>query len=90
MTKAATDDPARQSLFSRQVKALEEFFGTELVRRKGRGFVLTPAGERLNGVSRECFASLWNFKSECQGLPVEIVIGAGESVIRCLLMLKLA
>jgi DNA-binding transcriptional LysR family regulator len=90
VTRAAKGDPARQSLFSRQVKELEEFFGTELVRRKGRGVVLTPAGERLNIVARECFASLWDFKSECQGLPVEIVIGAGESLIRWLLMPKLA
>jgi DNA-binding transcriptional LysR family regulator len=89
VTRAAKGDPARQSLFSRQVKELEEFFGTELMRRKGRGVVLTPAGERLNVVARECFASLWDFKSECRGLPVDIVIGAGESIIRWLLMPKL-
>lgn len=89
VTRAAKGDPARQSQFSRQVKELEEFFGTELMRRRGRGVVLTPAGERLNVVARECFASLWDFKSECRGLPVEIVIGAGESIIRWLLMPKL-
>ncbi|SPE56871.1 Transcriptional regulator, LysR family [Verrucomicrobia bacterium] len=89
VTKAAKGDPARQSLFSRQVKELEEFFGTELIRRRGRGVVLTPAGQRLNVAARECFASLWDFKSECQGLPVDIVIGAGESIIRWLLMPKL-
>jgi len=89
VTKAAKGDAAKQSLFSRQVKELEEFFGTELIRRKGRGVILTPAGERLNVVARECFASLWDFKSECKGLPVEIVIGAGESLIRWLLMPKL-
>ena len=89
VTKAAKGAPARQSLFSRPVKELEEFFGTELIRRRGRGVVLTPAGQRLNVAARECFASLWDFKSECQGLPVEIVIGAGESVIRWLLMPRL-
>src|SRR5438128_6450667 len=81
VTKAGKGDPAKQSLFSRQVKELEEFFGTELIRRKGRGIILTPAGERLSVVARECFASLLDFKSECRGLPVEIVIGAGESTI---------
>ena len=90
VTKAAKGDPTKQSLFSRQVKELEEFFGAELMRRKGRGIVLTPAGERLSVVARECFASLLDFKSGCKGLPVEIVIGAGESLIRWLLMPKLA
>jgi DNA-binding transcriptional LysR family regulator len=89
VTKAAKGDAAKQSLYSRQVKELEQFFGTELMRRKGGGIVLTTAGERLNVVARECFASLWDFKSECQGLPVDIVIGAGESLIRWLLMPKL-
>src|SRR5213594_2337775 len=78
VTKAAKGDPAKQSLFSRQVKELEEFFGAELIRRKGRGIALTEAGKRLNVLARESFASLLDFKSECKALPVEIVIGAGE------------
>ena len=89
VTKAAKGDPTRQSLFSRQIKELEEFFGTELIRRKGRGVVLTTAGERLNVIARECFASLLDFRNECKGLPVEIVIGTGESVIQWLLMPRL-
>jgi DNA-binding transcriptional LysR family regulator len=90
VTKAAKGDPAKQSLFSRQVKELEEFFGAELMRRKGRGIVLTAAGERLSVLARECFASLLDFKSGCKGLPVEIVIGAGESIIDWVLMPRLA
>ena len=89
VTKAAKGDPVKQSLFSRQVKELEEFFGAELMRRKGRGIVLTAAGERLNVLARECFASLLDFKSGCKGLPVEIVIGAGESIIEWVLMPRL-
>lgn len=90
MTSAAKGDPTKQSLFSRQVKELEEFFGTELIRRKGRGIVLTDAGERLNVVARECFASLTDFKSECTGQPVEVVVGAGDSIIQWLLLPRLA
>src|SRR5437870_2183319 len=71
VTKAAKGDPAKQSLFSRQIKELEEFFGTELIRRKGRGISLTESGERLNMIARECFASLIDFQSECKGRPVE-------------------
>src|ERR1039457_1608356 len=86
VTKAAKGDPAKKSLFSRQVKELEEFFDAELMRRKGRGILLRAAGERLNVLARECFASLLDFKSGCKRLPVEIVIGAGESIIDWVLM----
>jgi len=89
VTKAAQGDPTRQSLYSRQVKELEEFFGAELMRRRGRGIALTAAGERLNAVARDCFAALGDFKSECKDLPIEIVVGAGESVIQWLLMPRL-
>lgn len=86
VTRAANGDAAKQSLFSRQVKELEEFFGTELIRRTGRGIALTEAGERLNVIVRECFASLSDFKGDCRGHPVEVVIGAGDSIIHWLLM----
>src|SRR6266446_2947183 len=89
VTKAAKGDPARQSLYSRQIKELEEFFGAELLRRKGRGIALTSAGQRLHVLARECFASLWDFKAQCKDLPTEIVIGAGESMIRWVMMPKL-
>lgn len=90
VTRAAKGDPVWQSLYSRQIKELEEFFGAELVRRKGRGIALTAAGERLNVLARECFASLLDFKCGCKGLPVEIVIAAGESVIDWVLVPRLA
>ena len=90
VTKAAKGEPNKQTLYSRQIKELEEFFGAELMRRKGRGIALTAAGERLNLLARECFASLLDFKSECKGLPVEIVIGAGESIIDWVLIPRLA
>src|SRR5947209_5824061 len=89
VTKAAKGEPTKQSLFSRQIKELEEFFGTELIRRKGRGISLTECGARLNTIARECFASLSDFKNECKGRPVEIIIGTGESVIQWLLMPRL-
>jgi DNA-binding transcriptional LysR family regulator len=89
VTRAAKGDPARQSLFSRQIKELEQFFGTELIRRKGRGIVLTGAGVRLNLIAIECSTALTDFKSECRNHPVEVVIGTGESVIQWLLMPRL-
>jgi len=89
VTRAAKGDPVKQSLYSRQVKELEEFFGVELVRRKGRGIVLTSAGQRLHTMSRDQFAALTDFKADCQNEPLEIVYGAGESIIRWLLLPRL-
>lgn len=89
MTRAAGGDPARQSLFSRQIKELEEFFGVELVRRTGRGITLTPAGERLHRLAREHLTALTDFKMECSQRPVELSIGAGDSLIQWLLLPRL-
>ncbi len=89
VTKAAKGDPAKQSLYSRQVRELEEFFGTELIRRKGRGIVLTEAGISLHAIVREGFTALSDFKSECEGRPVEVVIGTGDSIIQWLLLPRL-
>ena len=90
VTRAAKGDATKQSLYSRQIKELEEFFGAELMRRKGRGIVLTPAGQRLHNIAREQFAALSDFKTECLGQPLEIVFGAGESIIQWLLLPRLA
>src|SRR2546426_585059 len=90
VTKAAKGDPARQSLFSRQIKELEEFFGVELVRRKGRGIALTAAGERLHLLAREQLLALSDFKKASAGQPVELVLASGDSLIQWLLLPRLA
>jgi LysR family transcriptional regulator for metE and metH len=41
-----------QSALSHQLRAIERHFGTPVVRRKGQGVVLTPAGERLAALAR--------------------------------------
>lgn len=89
VTKAAKGDTTRQSLYSRQIRELEEFFGTELIRRKGRGIVLTPAGANLHVIIRENFASLSDFKKHCHEQPVEVTIGTGDSVIQWVLLPRL-
>ncbi len=90
VTRAAKGDPAKQSLFSRQIKELEEFFGAELIRRTGRGIALTEAGQRLRICAYESFLALADFKNECKGLPIEVVLGTGESIIQWVLMPRLA
>jgi DNA-binding transcriptional LysR family regulator len=51
---------------------------------------LTEAGVHLNLLVREQIAALADFKNECQRQPVEVVIGAGDSVIQWLLLPRLA
>ncbi len=82
ITPAASGDANRQSQFSRQLKELEEFFGAELARR-GRGrFALTAVGRRLHDLAQSHLAALAELRQECDHEPVELRVGAGESVIQ--------
>ena len=58
LSKAAGGDPGKQSLYSRQMRELEEFFGVELKRRQGNGFAITEAGRRLAQLTRAHLAGL--------------------------------
>jgi DNA-binding transcriptional LysR family regulator len=89
ITAAAGDDSNRQSQFSRQLKELERYFGVELLKR-GRGPAeLTEAGQRLNEIIGFTLRALEEFRGSCAGLPVELVLGAGESLIQWLLLPRL-
>ncbi len=86
ITAAAKGDANRQSQFSRQLKELETFFGTELALR-GRGqFELTRAGRQLNGLAQLHLAALKELRQNCADQPIEMRIGAGESVIHWVLL----
>jgi DNA-binding transcriptional LysR family regulator len=86
ITAASGDDSNRQSQFSRQLKELERYFGVELLVR-GRGpMTLTDAGKRLYQIVGHAFGALEEFRQTCAGEPVELVIGAGESLIQWLLL----
>jgi DNA-binding transcriptional LysR family regulator len=89
LTCAAKGDPTRQSQFSRQIKELEEFFGVELVRRKGRGIALTSAGEQLRMVAQEQLSALSDFKKSCGGQAIELTVAAGDTLIQWLLLPRL-
>ena len=90
VTKAAGGDPTRQSQFSRQIKDLEKFFGTELTRRKGKSIVLTPTGIHLAKIVREYFTALDDFYRVCKGGPNEFSIGAGDALLQWLLFPRIA
>lgn len=90
ITAAAGDDSNRQSQFSRQLKELEHYFGTELLKR-GRGAAeLTDAGQRLYEIIGHTLSALEEFRLSCAGQPIELVIGAGESLIQWLLLPRLS
>ena len=77
---AARGDSARQSLYSRQIKELEEFFGVELASRRGKVLALTGAGGELVRLASESLCLLDDFKSRSRNLPYRFTIGAGDSL----------
>src|SRR4030095_8519532 len=81
IVRAASDDPVRQSLFSRQVRELEEFFGAELTRRHGKTIALSPAGHRLASLIRAQLQDLDDFRREQAGAPKTFTIASGGSMI---------
>ena len=71
IARVAGGDPAKQSLYSRQLRELEQFFGAELTRRKGKGIEFTEQGLELARQVRAHLQSLTDFKRACAGRPVE-------------------
>lgn len=90
LARAAGQNPVRQSLLSRQLRELEQFFEVALVTRAGRGLALTPAGARLATLVRETFRGLEDFRDAARGEPLTIRLGAGDSVIHWNLLPNLA
>src|SRR5689334_13063602 len=89
ITAAAGDDSNRQSQFSRQLKELERYFGVELLKRGHGPAELTDAGQRLYEIVGHTLRALEEFRGTCAGQPIELVIGAGESLIQWLLLPRL-
>ena len=89
ITAAAKGDPNRQSQFSRQLKELEEFFGAELFIHGRRRFALTSAGKALHGIVQMQFAALDELRRTCAETPVELRVGAGESLLQWFLLPRL-
>jgi len=81
IARAAPGDPVRQSLISRQIRELEEFFGAELTVRRGRGLELTAEGRRLAALARAQFLALDEFRREHAGEPRSFLVSAGASTL---------
>ncbi len=89
ITAAAGEDSNRQSQFSRQLKELEKYFGVELLKRGHGPAELTDAGQRLYEIVGHTLSALEEFRLICAGQPLELTIGAGESLIQWLLLPRL-
>jgi DNA-binding transcriptional LysR family regulator len=89
-TRAAEGDSNRQTQYSRQIKDLEQFFGTELFYRKGRTVTLSESGRELHTLASEYFAALEDFHERCSGELGSYTIGAGESLIQWKLIPRLS
>src|SRR5947207_15751293 len=90
LSKAANGDPGKLSLFSRQIRELEEFFGVELKRRHGKGIIITDAGRRLAQLTRAHLLGLEDFQREARQMPKRLSIAAGNSVLEWALIPRLA
>jgi len=90
IARVAGGDPAKQSLYSRQLRELEQFFGAELTRRKGKGIEFTEQGRELARQVRAQLQSLTDFKRACASQPVEFRIASGNSIVEWLLVPNLA
>ncbi len=89
IAKAAPNNTTRQSLISRQVKELEEYFGVELTVRRGKTLSLSRAGERLASLIREQLQDLDDFRREQEKQPKVFTISAGASTLEWLVTPKL-
>lgn len=87
---ASKGDVARQSLLSRQIRELEECFGTELVRRQGRGLVITESGRQLAALGRRQFDALDDFSAAASNQPIRVSMAAPESAFQWIILPRLA
>ncbi len=83
---AAGGNPNRQSLYSRQLRELEAFFGAALIDRRQAPHSLTELGRQVEKMARGFFTDLEGLAQQGESGQVSIVIGAGESVIQALLI----
>lgn len=86
IAKAAEGELSRQALISRQIRELEEFFGTELTFRRGKSLSLSPAGKRLAQLIRGQFQDLSDFQLEQKQLARSFSLGAGASILEWLVV----
>lgn len=88
LSKAADTINIVQPALSRQIKALEQELGVQLLMRRSWGVEATPAGQALASSARRILADLERTRSEVHALEHEpaglVTVGAASSVARAL------
>jgi len=87
---AAGPDPNRQSQFSRQLKELEKAIGTPLFQRVGKTLQPNEAGRRVALAAQTFFGALDDVMNAAIARAENVRLGAGEAVLRWLVMPHLA
>lgn len=75
---------------SRQIKDLEASLGTKLFSKEGKHLKLTAGGMKLAALTNAYFAGLQELKEEEGNESRPMALGAGDSVVRWLLVPRLA
>lgn len=89
--RAAPGNPVRQSQLSRQVSELQEALGgCKLIERRGRGVVVTAAGERLATAVRALARDLDDLRGGAADEPLRFTLGAGDSLLQWWVVPRLA
>lgn len=89
ITAAAGPNLSRQSQFSRQIKELEQALGRALFVREGKTLRPTECGNQLARLARTFLGAVDALAKEVEGQPETLVIGAGEAVLRWLVVPQL-
>lgn len=79
ISRAANRDVVRQSLYSKQIRDLEEFFNARLMLKKGNDLILTEKGSEILRVVTEYFYAMDSIKRACADTTVTVNIGATDS-----------
>ncbi|MCH7225489.1 LysR substrate-binding domain-containing protein [Haloferula sp. A504] len=87
---AAGGDPNRQSLYSRQLKELEQGLGLGLLDRSSSPNRLTTTGAEVERAARTFLGEIGRLLEIDAGREPVVGIGAGESIIQWLLLPRLA
>jgi len=87
---AAGPDPNRQSQFSRQLKGLELALGATLFDRIGKTLKPNATGRRVALVAQTFFGGLDDVMNAAAARAETVRLGAGEAVLRWLVMPHLA
>lgn len=80
LSKAARGDVSRLSLYSRQLKDLEGFFGVALTRKVGRTVVLTDEARQVAALARGYFRELSVFREGVGRSRPTLTLGSSQSV----------